>query len=285
MSSLVDRLTARVRLVEGTVSLYAKNLATGEDVGLAPDRRVRTASTIKLPILCALESLVAQGRVRWDEPLTVRRDDKVSGSGVVADLEDGTSISVRNAAILMIIVSDNTATNLVLDRISADAVNAFLDTLDLRQTRSLRKVLGDGQVLADASGWSQAGRLEENARFGLGVSTAREMVQLLERLHRGQVVSPAVSADVISILKRQQLKDGIGRHAPDGEEVASKSGALDALRSDVGIDYTKGGPIAMAITVDDMPQVDYSPDNEGNRLISDLARLIATDLGRPALQP
>jgi beta-lactamase class A len=108
-------------------------------------------------------------------------------------------------------------------------------------------------------------------------------VTLLERLHKGEVVSAAVSADVIGILKRQQYKDGIGRHAPDGEEVASKSGALDALRSDVGIAYAAGGPVAIAITVDDMPRVDYSPDNEGNRLISDLARLIVADLGRPSL--
>jgi len=282
MPSLADRLAARVRFFDGTVSLYAKNLDTGRDVGLEPDRRVRTASTIKLPIFCALESLVAAGRVRWDEPLTVGHADKVSGSGVAADLEDGTPLSVRNVAVLMIIVSDNTATNLVLDRISADAVNAFMDTLGLRQTRALRKVRGDGPVLEDASGWSEAGRLEANARFGLGVSTPREMVQLLERLHHGEVVSPAASADVIGVLKRQQFKDGIGRHAPEGEEVASKSGALDALRADVGIAYTTGGPVAMAITVDDMPQVDYSPDNAGNRLISDLARAIAEDLGRSA---
>jgi beta-lactamase class A len=283
--SLGDRLAARVRFFDGTVSLYAKNLDTGRDVGLDPDRRVRTASTIKLPILCALESLVARGAVGWDEPLRVRHEDKVSGSGVLVDVQDGTALSVRNVATLMIIVSDNTATNLVLDRISADAVNDFLDSLGLHETRALRKVRGDGPALADASGWSKAGRLEANVRFGLGVSTPREMVRLLERLHRGEVVSREASADVLGILKRQQFKNGIGRHAPEDEVVASKSGALDALRSDVGIAYTSGGPIAMAITVDDMPEVDYSPDNAGERLISELAGLVAADLGRSALHP
>ena len=283
--SLAERLAARVRFFDGTVSLYAKNLDTGRDVALAADRRVRTASTIKLPILCALEALVAGGRVRWDEMLRVRHDDKVAGSGVLADVEDDTALSVRNVATLMIIVSDNTATNLVLDRISADAVNDLLDTLGLRDTRVLRKVRGDGAALASPSGWSRAGLVEANRRYGLGVSTPRDMVRLLEMLHRGQVVSPAASKDVLGILERQQVKAGIGRHAPGDERVASKSGALDALRSDVGIAYTAGGPVAMAITVDDMPAVDYSPDNAGNRLISDLARLIAADLGRPGLQP
>src|SRR5436190_4870180 len=115
--ALADRLAALIRFFYGTVSLYAKNLETGRDVGHDADRRVRTASTIKLPILCALESLVARGVVGWDEPLRVRQEDKVSGSGVLADVEDGTTLSVRNVATLMIIVSDNTATNLVLDRI------------------------------------------------------------------------------------------------------------------------------------------------------------------------
>jgi beta-lactamase class A len=283
--SLADRLAARVRFFDGTVSLYAKNLDTGREAGLDPDRRVRTASTIKLPILCAVESLVAAGTARWDEPLTVRGADKVTGSGVLADLEDGTTLSLRNVATLMIIVSDNTATNLVLDRISADAVNDFLDTLGLRDTRALRKVRGDGAPLASASGWSRAGLVEANRRYGLGVSTPREMVRLLEMLHRGQVVSPAASKDVLGILERQQVKAGIGRHAPGDERVASKSGALDALRSDVGIAYTAGGPVAMAITIDDMPRVDYSPDNVGHLLISELARLLAGELGRPALHP
>jgi beta-lactamase class A len=204
---------------------------------------------------------------------------------MLADLEDGTRLSLRIVATLMIIVSDNTAANLVLDRISADAVNDFLDALGLGETRALRKVRGDGAVLAPPSGWSKAALVEANARFGLGVSTPREMVRLLEMLHRGQVVSAEASKDVLGILERQQYKDGIGRHAPDDERVASKGGALDALRSDVGIAYTKGGPLAMAITVDDMPRVDYSPDNAGALLVSELARLIADDLGRPALHP
>lgn len=275
--ALAARLTARIRGFQGEVRLYAKHLESGRDVGLGADDRVRTASTIKLPILCALESLVQKGAVRWDERLTLRQADKVTGSGILADLSEGTSLTVRDVATLMIIVSDNTATNLILDRISADAVNEFLDTLGLTGTRSLRKVRGDGPVLAAASGWSRAGRQPELERYGLGVSTSREMVQLLERLHRGTVVGPEASKDVLGILERQQYKDGIGRRA-GSMRVASKSGSLDALRSDVGIVYTAGGPMAMAVTVDGMPAIDYSPDNVGSELIWDLSRLIQDGL-------
>jgi beta-lactamase class A len=103
------------------------------------------------------------------------------------------------------------------------------------------------------------------------------MVRLLELLVQDKVVDAASSRELLAVLERQQYKDGIGRRS--GElRVASKSGSLDALRSDVGIVYTPRGRIAIAITVDDMPQIDYSPDNVGNRLIADLSQLLIAEL-------
>ena len=92
-AALADRIGALTRPFKGTVVLYAKNLRTGRDFGLGADTKVRTASTIKLPVLCALESLVAAGRVRWDERLPLRPEEKVTGSGVVGSLEDGTDLT------------------------------------------------------------------------------------------------------------------------------------------------------------------------------------------------
>jgi beta-lactamase class A len=278
---LADQIAALTKDFKGTVVLYAKNLRHGKEVEIGADTRVRTASTIKLPILAALESLVAAGKVKWDERIALKPGDKVSGSGVLGSMADNTDLTVRNLAILMIIVSDNTATNLILDRITADAVNDYLDTIGLTVTRSNRKVRGDGTKLAAPTGWSKAGQKEENSKYGLGVSTPREMVKLLEMLHQGKIVSPEASKDILEIMKNQQVKDGIGRHElPDWTAVASKSGSLDALRSDVGIVYTKSGPIAMAITVDGMPVTDYSPDNAGDILISKIAHVLAAGLAK-----
>ena len=103
---LADRVAGLTRSFKGTVGLYAKNLSTGQEFGVAPDTRVRTASTIKLPILCALESLVAAGKVKWDERIILKPEDKVSGSGVLASLENHTELTVRTLAILMIVLSD-----------------------------------------------------------------------------------------------------------------------------------------------------------------------------------
>lgn len=266
-----------IKGLDAEVSLYAKNLDTGAAYGLAENTPVRTASTIKLPIMAAVFDLAARRRVRWDETLLLRDEDKVSGSGVLHEFSAGLRLPLRDLVHVMIVVSDNTATNLVLDRVTADAVNVYMDTLGLPHTRSMRKVRGDGNQLKAPSGWSKAGLQEENKRFGIGSSTPLEMVTLLERLEKGSIVSPAASREMLDILKRQQYRDGIARHMGD-TPVASKSGSLDALRSDVGIVYTPKGRVALAITVDGLKQIDESADNPGLVLISRLAQVLCPAL-------
>ena len=261
------------KMIQGfpaAVSLYARNLDTGRAVGIRQDDRVRTASTIKLPIMATVFDKFQRGEARPGELLLLRDEDKISGSGVLHEMSGGLRLPLRDLIHLMIVVSDNTATNLILDRITADSVNVLMDRLKLPQTRSLRKVRGDGTELKAPSGWSQAGLLEETKKFGLGVSTPREMVTLLEKLHREELVSPEASQEMLAILKRQQFKDGIGRRLGQFT-VASKSGSLDALRSDVGIVYTPQGNVALAITVDGITPTDYSQDNPGLLLIARLA--------------
>jgi beta-lactamase class A len=172
---------------------------------------------------------------------------------------------------LMIVLSDNTATNMILERFGADTVNAYLDRIGIKTTRSMRKVQGGGV--------SAAGKLPENQKYGLGVSTPRDMVTILEKLDRGQLVSPEASREMIAILKRCRDDCGIRRRL-NGIPVANKTGALDALRSDVGIVYAKTGRIAMAITVDGMVPAGYTPDNPGCLLIADLAKLLVDGLAK-----
>lgn len=275
---LPDALRARIEGFSGAVSLYAKNLDSGAAIGIHETEPVRTASTIKLPIMAAVFDLVARGQAKWTENLTVIAAEKVSGTGIIAsELSDGDQLPLRDLVHLMIVLSDNTATNLVLERITADAVNAYLDRIGIPTTRSLRKIRGDGAQLKPATGSSAAGKLPENQRFGIGVSTPRDMVTILERLQRGQLVSPEASREMLTILKRCQDWTGIRRKMGD-LPVANKTGALDALRSDAGIVYSKAGPIAMAITVDGMPNIDYSPSNAGSLLIGDLAKMLVDGL-------
>lgn len=271
------RLREMSKQIDGRVSLYARNLDTGREVGINPDEPVRTASTIKLPIACAVAKFVADNQHDWSDRLVISAADKVSGSGVLTDFSDGESVSLRDATTLMIIVSDNTATNLILDRVGGDAVNEYLASLGLERTRVMRKIRGDGNQLKPAQGWTREGSRPENQRFGIGVSTPREMVRLLELLEQGKIVDERSSRLVLQMLERQQYKDGIGRKL-EQYRVASKSGSLDALRSDVGIVHTPHGRIGIAITVDGLPQIDYSPDNAAQKWIADVSLMLTETL-------
>src|SRR5580692_1283814 len=223
---LQNAIRERIAAFPGTVSLYAKNLDSGATVGVRETDPVRTASTIKLAIMAAVFDAVARGQAKWDEPLTLTAQEKVSGSGVLGvEFSTGDQLPLRDVLHLMIVLSDNTATNMILERFTADAVNAYLDKLGIKSTRSMRKILGSGP----AAGYSAAGKLPENQKYGLGVSTPRDMVTILERLDRGEIVNPDSSREMLAILKRNQDNTGIIRHLMD-VPVAHKTGALDALR-------------------------------------------------------
>ena len=268
--ALAARIHELVDGFKGQVFLYAKNLDTGASFGLREDERVRTASTIKLAVMVEAFDRVERGELGWDHPLTLTAASQVGGSGILGEFAPGLRLTLRDAMRVMIVISDNTATNLVIDHLTADAVNARLDALGFPKTRLMRKVMGGGD--------SKAGADPALKRYGLGVSTPREMATLLEKIERGEVVSKEASAEMIQVLKRQQSHFGIGRTLRD-VEIADKTGALDALRSDVAIVYSKSGRIAMAITIDDMPEVDWTVDNPGLLLMSKLSLALVDGLG------
>jgi hypothetical protein len=133
-----------------------------------------------------------------------------------------------------------------------------------------------GKTSGGCGGDTREGKLPENKKFGLGATTPHEMVDILEKLDRGQIINPTASKEMIDLMKREQARFAIGRTIPD--PVATKYGALDALRSCIEIVYSKQGKIAMAITTDDMP-VNWSVDKAGYLMISRLSLLLIDGLG------
>ncbi len=278
---LMDRVNARIaRTPSVSVSFYAKNLRTGQTLALREADPVRTASTIKLPVLLAVSDAIAAGKGSWTEPLTLTKAEMVSGSGIIGtELSEGVQLPIRDVANLMMVLSDNTATNMLIEHFTAEAVNTWLDRAGIKTTRLMRKIRGDGANLKSPSGWSAAGKLPENQKYGLGVSTPRDMAAILERLDKGELVSPEASRNVLAIMRRCQDDSGIRRKL-NGYTISNKTGALDALRSDVALVTSKqGAKIALAITVEGIPQIDYTPENPGSILIADLAQLIVEGLG------
>jgi beta-lactamase class A len=270
-TSLDDQVKNLVTSFKGKVSLFAKNLDTGETYSFSPDERVRTASTIKIAIMIEAFARVAEGKAKWTDELVLTKEKKVSGSGILSELSDGLHLTLRDGVNLMMILSDNTATNLVLDVLTTDAVNARMESLGFKQIKINRKV-GSG-------GDSIAGKDPENKKFGLGVATPREMVLVMEKLDRGEVINAAASKEMIDLMKREQGRYAIGRSLWD-LPMASKYGALDRLRSAVAIVYSKKGKIAMAISCDDMPETIWSVDNPAYLLMSRMSEVLIDGLGK-----
>jgi len=271
--TLESRVHGALTGFQGKAWIYAKNLDTGKEFALRADEQTRTASTIKLAIMAETFHQVESGKLNWNDEMVLTKEKKQGGSGVLSEFSDGTKIDLKTAVNLMIVVSDNTATNLVLDKVGTDNVNDFMDSLGLTDIRSMRKIGGGG----DSKAWLNDPR---NKLFGLGRSSPRQMVRLVEMMENGRLVSKEASAEMIATMKRQQYKDGIGRGEPDTIPVASKSGALDRLRADVGIVYTRRGRVAMAIYIDDMRVVAYDQENPGLAMIWKLSQILQEELAR-----
>jgi hypothetical protein len=144
-----------------------------------------------------------------------------------------------------------------------------MSSLGFKATRIMRRIGGGGE--------SKDGKEPDNKRFGLGATTPHEMVQILERLDRGEIVSSTASKEMIELMKREQARYAIARTVWD-IPMASKYGALDRLRSCVALVYSKRGKIAIAITVDDMPEVNWSVDNPAYLLMSRLSVMLIEGL-------
>src|SRR5678815_1024371 len=147
-TTLDDQVKPIVASFKGKVSLFAKNLDTGETYGLNPDERVRTASTIKIAVMIEAFARVADGKAKWTDEVVLTKEKKVSGSGILNELSDGLKLTLREAVNLMMILSDNTATNLVLDVLTTDAVNARMESLGLKQIKIMRKIGSGGESTA-----------------------------------------------------------------------------------------------------------------------------------------
>ena len=267
--SLDALVRAEITPFKGKVYLFAKNLDTGANYSFNGDDRVRTASTIKVAVMIEAFARVAEGRAKWTDELVLTKTVRYGGSGVLPELADGLRLTLHDCVNLMMVVSDNTATNMVLDYLTTDAVNARMNALGFKDTRIMRRIGGGGE--------SREGKEPDNKRFGLGATTPHEMVRILEKLDAGDIVSKTASKEMIGLMKREQARYAIGRTIWD-VPMASKYGALDSLRSCVAIVYSKSGRIAMAITVDDMPEVVWSVDNPGYLLMSRLSLILIDGL-------
>jgi beta-lactamase class A len=225
------------RNLDGVLGVAIEDLSTGQRFLLHGDSIFPQASSIKIAVLAELyrqAQLSAQGesgKSKLNDLYTVRAADLVQDSDIMGGLTPGvTQITNRDLATMMVAVSDNSATNILIDRLGMDNVNALLDSLALHNTRLRRKMM---DVKAAAEG-------REN------ISTPQEMLTLLKKIYQGKVLDKEMTADFFKMLSTH--KDSfIPRDLPDGLQIANKPGELEAVRNDSGIVFLQNRPYIICV--------------------------------------
>lgn len=237
----------------GLAGLCLRDLNSGEEIQIRADQQSPSASTIKMHILAHLLELSEAGKLDWFERLKIDGTVSVPGSGVLAYFDDPVELTVRDIATLMIIVSDNTATNLCIDWATIDGVNDMLGRLGLSNT-VLRRKMQDHDSVREGN---------EN------LSTPADVVRFLDMLYSGQGLSSSVCEETLRILRKPK-RGYMGPGLPEDIVLASKPGGMDKVRNDAGIVYQKRRPYALCI----MTAYGLGDRRLGEQLIADTTNFI-----------
>jgi len=263
----------------GMVAVYAHNRKTGETASLDADQPVKTASVIKMGVLLDAAEQIRAGKASLEEKLVLTHDNQVEGSGVLGQLTAPLTLTLRDTLHLMVVLSDNTATNLAIDTLGLDHINATLRAAGLKQTVLYKKVYKPalGPMPAD------------QPRFGLGKTTAREMASIMERLAECRLSldgSAPLAGDgplcgaLLHMLRNQQDRNSLPRYlealdtSEHGSAIANKTGALDQVRNDVAMFATENGLIVIAAFTWENADQRWTGDNEAEQTLGKLAQAI-----------
>ena len=253
----------------GIVGYSVKDIETGEQLSRRGDEMFPTASLIKVGVLVTVFDLVAKGQLSPDDPLTVLSIDQTEGSGVLQFFRSGSIITVRDAAWLVSTVSDNTATNLLLDKINIRRMWAKMDSLGLSATRIHSKVnLRNTSVAMDSS-----------VKYGLGVTTPNEMAKLFELLALGRAVNPAADSTILFMLEHNTTNYMLQRHAT-GVRAAFKDGETNSNRTECTLWYLKHRVVACVMTRENRDE-SWGIDNEAQVAMANMGAAIIRDFGGP----
>jgi beta-lactamase class A len=247
----------------GVVGYSITNLETSEHLERLGDEPFSTASLIKVPVLVALFDLAAQRQLSLDDPVVLTEIDKVGGAGQLQYLRTPLTLRLWDVAWLMSTLSDNTATNLVLDRIKIRRVWQKMESLGLPRTKvhsgSMTRI---ASVAPDSS-----------AKYGLGVTTPNEMAQLFVLLAEGRAVNPGADSTMLAMLERNEDSSKLLRFNY-GVRAAHKTGDVDRSRTDCGVLYLPARVVACVLTKENQ-DTRYWTDAEGNAVIARIGQAIA----------
>jgi beta-lactamase class A len=279
-SSLGEQVRAIATAHHGDVALFAENLKTHQTVAISPDTPVQTASVIKLTILYEALEQVRSGKAHFDDKIMLTKADQVQGSGVLLFFDAPVSLTLKDVLTMMIVMSDNSATNLAIDHLGLENINARIAKLGLKDTYLYKKVFMPapaGVVMP-----------VDQKKFGLGKTTAREMATVMTKIVRCELADPGSPAQAddgklcevaLKMLHVQFYRSAIPRYL-DGmpgatsDSIANKTGSLDAVRNDVAAVSTKNGMVILSIFTFNNKDHTWGAEQEGELTIAKLAREI-----------
>lgn len=273
ITDLETKIAALIKAHDGKVAVAMKNLRTGESILINSGEVLPTASLIKFPIMIEAYEQAKSGKIKLDDMLTLTKDEMVPGSGILTEhFSPGMTLSLRDTIRLMIIFSDNTATNMVLEKVGIKAVNDRMAQLGYSETRINAKVFKGSVTSVDPARTKQ---------YGLGSTTAKDMILLFEQLHKHELVSKEASLAMLGHLNKCEDTEKFPRLLPSGVNVAHKTGSVSDARTDAGIITFPGGPVVLCVLTANNKDKRWVTDNAGNKLCADIAYLVYTHYHHP----
>jgi beta-lactamase class A len=261
---------------QGVMGIAARNLLNGEEVTVNADAPFPTASTIKTGVMIEAYHQAAEGKLPLTSRITLKDADKVGGSGVLNGMVEGLDLTVRDVIHLMITLSDNTATNMLVTRLGAKQIDDRLSGYGLTQTKIFRPTFRDGKPDVFP---------ELEREFGLGMTTPKEMMRLMALIADGKAVNADASAQMLGTLRRQHDRAMIPRSLPEGIEVGNKtgtdseklpdaSGRRGSIRADAAIVTGPGVKYVIAIYTRRGADAGYGVDNAALLAGARISRLV-----------
>lgn len=261
--SIADAIQPLLKGYQGDVAVALYHFESDTRWSMRGDVVMPTASLIKLPVMVEAYRQVAAGKVKLDQRIEVSKDDMVQGSGILTShFSPGTTISLRDAIRLMIVYSDNTATNLVIDAIGLPATTVAMKQLGFPETQLNAKVFRRDLSIAP----------ERSEKYGLGSTTAQDMVNLLTQLKRGELASSEATAAMLDHLVHCDDKSRFPLLLPAKIKVAHKTGSVTRVRTDAGLLIGPECTIALCVLTDNNKDIRWTDDNAGNKLCADIAK-------------
>jgi len=246
----------------GTLGIGFKDLRTGKEFYFNGDKRFLTASVFKVFVIIELYNQAINGTMNLDKRYILKSEDKILGSGVLQEMQEGLQPTIRDLAKLMMILSDNTATDIIMNILGKENINKTIrDILGLQDTRvclTTREILLD---IAGTQDWGTAKRnfeemkINKNGKWATdfehnNITTPKEMVKTLELLYKKEILTPEACEEIINIMKSCQTGGArIKRFLPENVKVAHKTGTMPSVVNDVGIVFTPKGDYVLVVFV------------------------------------